>query len=432
MQAGLDRLQSEANAKDAVFNANLAKQRELSNQQSSANIAPQLTQRDLSQDKRTTKLPSNYLTQEQVQAQNEIDKKMVPIKEPEYTEAGKVGKGIREGIGSALGYAGDFANEYFNEPLLNLPGQIGNISNAAMEGVAGFAGYPVNLGRYERMNFPTRFDKKEPYPAELPEKPQPLSEKEPTPEAEPKPKEALKKAYAVVFAGEKASKNATFDNPEDAKKYYADQGGTKGGVITLSPQKSETAQEQAERIAYGQSNKKAEERNALKQKLTETGRQAWAEAKKAREAENAANRAKFGKFKEDVASNKEALNAYNRYNKNQGLLNRAYNAAIQNENYGAAIKIQNAIERNAANVPAEMSQRQEFFKQQTPVEKRLAIEGEATKRKSDLDLLAKLEANRIANEKYNQSRSASNPDAPSSTYSYNEEDLDTLAKPFNR
>jgi len=406
----MKRLQDEADAEDAVFNADLAAQREQRN--------TPLTTKESSK----RKPPANYLTQEQVQAQNAIDEKqgnMVPIKEPEYTSAGKVGKGIREGIGSALNYAGDVTSEYFTEPLLNLPGSVGNISNAAMEGVAGVAGYPLNLGRYEKLNMPTRFDKKEPYPAESPEKPQPLSEPEPTPEAAPAPKEALKKAYAVVFSGKKADQNKTFDTMEDAKSYYAKQGGTKGGIITLSPQEKETAQEQSERIAYGQTNKQAEDRTALKQKLTETGKQAWAEAKKARDAENAANRAKFEKFKSGVSERDDALVAYNQFNKSQGLLNKAYNKALSKGDYLAADAINTRIEEESRNVPTEMGARQQYVRERVPINRQAAIEAEAQRKKDIADELERQKSFRLLNEKYNQSRSASNPDSSSNQYSYN-------------
>ena len=402
----LDKLQNEADAEDAVFNADVAAQREQRN--------TPLTTKESSK----RKLPANYLTQEQVQAQNAIDEKqgnMVPIKEPEYTTAGKVGKGIREGIGSALNYAGDVTSEYFTEPLLNLPGSVGNISNAAMEGVAGVAGYPINLGRYEKLNMPTRFDKKEPYPAEAPEKPQPLSEQEPTQEAAPAPKEALKKAYAVVFSGKKADQNKTFDTMEDAKSYYAKQGGTKGGIITLSPQEKETAQEQSERIAYGQTNKQAEDRTALKQKLTETGKKAWAEAKKARDAENAANSAKFEKFKSGVSERDTSLAAYNEFNKSKGLLNKAYNKALERGDYEKAFNLNQEIKQRSYGVPKEMGAMRQYFTEQAPIEKQLAIEEESKRRQDIADELERQKEFRLLNERYNQSRSASNPDAAFNT-----------------
>ena len=447
----LKKLQDEADAEDAKFNADLAAQRE--------QTIAQLTPRESSK----RKPPANYLSQEQIQAQNAVNEKqgnMVPIKEPEYTSAGKVGKGIREGIGSALNYAGDVTSEYFTEPLLNLPGSVVNTSNAAMEGVAGVAGYPVNLGRYEKLNMPTRFDKKEPYPAEAPEKPQPLSEQEPTPETAPAPKEALKKAYAVVFAGSRVNKNATFDNPEDAKKYYNEvikapkedrtfssmneaanfyakeagtkvnknkefkslkelkdyyesKGSVKGGVITLSPQEKETAQEQAERIAYGQTKKQSEDRKALKQKLTETGKQAWAEAKKVRDAENAANKASFGKFQEGVRSKDNALNSYNEYNKEKGLLNKAYNAALKSEDYGAALQLKQAMTRQGRGVPAEAGARMKYFEETQAEREKATIEAEEARRKKEAYDLARFEENRIANERY----MASNPDAKYNNYS---------------
>ena len=393
----MKRLQDEADAEDAVFNSDLAKKRE----QKNTPLAPKESSK--------RKLPANYLTQEQVQAQNAIDEKKVPIKEPEYTSAGKVGKGIREGIGSALNYAGDVTSEYFTEPLLNLPGSVGNISNAAMEGVAGVAGYPLNLGRYEKLNMPTRFDKKEPYPAEAPEKPQPLSEQEPTPEAAIAPKGSLKKAYAVVFSGDKKNKNQAFSSLEEANNYYKEQGGTKGGIITLTDNKENplSAYDRASKIAYGEINDSPEYREELKQTLRGKGKQALIEAKKARELENAKNKASFQKFQESVGSDKQALDAYNEYNKDQSLLKKAYNAALQRGNYGAAIKIKDQISRTSANVPVEMGQRQKYFREQAPVERKSSIERETLRRKKEADDLAMFEKNKKANEIY----MASNPDA---------------------
>lgn len=404
--AEMKRLQDEVDAEDAKFNADLAAQRE--------QTIAQLTPRESSK----RKPPANYLSEEQVQAQNAIDEKqskMVPIKEPEYTSAGKVGKGIREGIGSAFNYAGDVLEEYVNQPIENLPKYVGNTSNAIMEGIGGLAGQPVKLGRQEYTDVRTRFDKKEPYPAESPKKPQPLSEPEPTPEAAPAPKEALKKAYAVVFSGKKADQNKTFDTMEDAKSYYAKQGGTKGGIITLSPQEKETAQEQSERIAYGQTNKQAEDRTALKQKLTETGKQAWAEAKKARDAENAANRANFEKFKSGVSEKDTSLAAYNEFNKSKGLLNKAYNKALARGDYEKAFNLNQEIKQRSYGVPKEMGAMRQYFTEQAPIEKQLAIEEESKRRQDIADELERQKEFRLLNERYNQSRSASNPDAAFNT-----------------
>lgn len=393
----LDSLQAQADAEDAAFNANLSKQKELN---------PVSKQ----------KFPSKYLTQEQVQAQNASEEN-----KPQFTEAGKFGKKIGEGIssalGSSLGYVGDVVNKYYSEPILNLPAVVGNISNAGMEAVAGAAGYPLNLGRYGKTTIPsTNFP--EEYPPESPEKPQPLSTQEPEKKVTPAPKEALKKAYAVVFSGNK-DQNKTFSSLEEAKNYYAQKGGTKGGIITLSPQKNETAQEQAERIAYSQTSKQSEDRRALKQKLTETGKQAWAKAKEARDAENEANRAKFEKFKSGVSERDTALNAYNEFNKSQGLLNKAYNKALAKGNYEKAFLLNEQIKEMKAGVPKEMGARQQYFKEQAPIEKQLAIE-EENKRKQDIaDEFNRFKTNRLLNERYNQSRSASNPDAAANQYSSN-------------
>ena len=61
----------------------------------------------------------------------------------------------------------------------------------------------------------------------------------------------------------------------------------------------------------------------------------------------------------------------------------------------------------------------QYFTEQAPIEKQLAIEEESKKRQDIADEFARMKTNRLLNEKYNQSRSASNPDATSNQYSYN-------------
>ena len=413
--AEMKRLQDEANAKDAAFNANIAAQRE--------QTVAQLTPRESSK----RKPPANYLSQEQVQAQNAIDEKqskMVPIKEPEYTSAGKVGKGIREGIKSAIGYTGDVLEEYVNQPIENLPKYVGNTSNAIMEGIGGLAGQPVKLGRQEYTDIRTRFDKKEPYPAEAPEKPQPLSEQEPTPETAPAPKEALKNVYAVSLLG-REDKNKTFNSLKEAQDYFKAQGG-KGAIATFKnrrtdkksvealqeeyrkkyhPEKKqwrpEVLAEEAKQIEedkrsgrYSNPQARAEEfanaklsermakkekdieTQALKKSLTEKGKEIASKAKETRLAEDKVNQGRYKKFKEDVALNAEAETAYNKYNTNQSLLKKAYNEAVKNKDYGAAFNIERISEMESAGVPFEQGARREYFKKQMPTIKKQAIERE--------------------------------------------------------
>jgi len=222
-------------------------------------------------------------------------------------------------------------------------------------------------------------------------------------------KEALKKAYAVVFSGDKKNKNQAFSSLEEANNYYKEQGGTKGGIITLTDNKKSplSAYDRASKIAYGEINDSPEYREELKQTLRGKGKQALIEAKKARELENAKNKASFQKFQESVGSDKQALDAYNEYNKDQSLLRKAYNAALQKGNYGAAIKIKDQISRTSANVPVEMGQRQKYFREQAPVERKSSIERETLRRKKEADDLAMFEKNKKANESY----MASNTDA---------------------
>ena len=173
-QSILNSLQQQADAEDAAFNANLAKQRQQSEAQASSNIAPQSTQKELNPVSEQ-KFPSKYLTQEQVQAQNAFEEN-----KPQFTEAGKFGKKIGEGVSSGLKYLfGDVAGEYLLEPTLNMPKTALDIFPATAEAVAGVAGVPLNLGRVPKINVPTSFDKPEAPPPEAPEKPQPLSTQEP-------------------------------------------------------------------------------------------------------------------------------------------------------------------------------------------------------------------------------------------------------------
>jgi hypothetical protein len=246
------------------------------------------------------------------------------------------------------------------------------------------------------------------------------------------------KAYAVSLLG-REDKNKTFNSLKEAQDYFKAQGG-KGAIATFKGKTTKDGeyiepQGKADEFAYGKKRealekqaRNKENQSAAQAKLDEGfkasgGRSMWDDMVDARNKENAANRSKFEKFKEGVSEKDDALVAYNQFNKSQGILSKAYNKALSNGDYGAAINLQQIMQQRGAKIPTEMGARQEYFKKLIPERKQLSIELETEKRKQDAYLLSQLEQNRLANQKYNESRNASNPDAQFNNYSN--------ANPFN-
>jgi hypothetical protein len=141
----------------------------------------------------------------------------------------------------------------------------------------------------------------------------------------------------------------------------------------------------------------------------------WDDMVDARNKENAANRSKFEKFKSDVSERDTSLAAYNEFNKSKGLLNKAYNKAIDQGNYEKAFNLNQEIKQRSYGVPKEMGAMRQYFTEQAPIEKQLALEEESEKRQDIADELERQKEFRLLNERYNQSRSASNPDASYNT-----------------
>jgi len=235
------------------------------------------------------------------------------------------------------------------------------------------------------------------------------------------------KAYAVSLLG-REDKNKTFNSLKEAQDYFKAQGG-KGAIATFKGKTTKDGeyiepQGKAEDFAYGKKREALEKQarnkanqSAAQAKLDEGfkasgGRSMWDDMVDARKKENAANSAKFKKFKSDVSERDTSLAAYNKFNKSQGLLNKAYNKALSKGDYLTADAINTRIEEESRNVPTEMGARQKYARETLiPLQKQQAIEAE-TKRKKDIaDELERQKSFRLLNEKYNQSRSASNPDA---------------------
>lgn len=238
------------------------------------------------------------------------------------------------------------------------------------------------------------------------------------------------KAYAVSLLG-RENKNRTFYTFQDAQDYFKAQGG-KGAIATFKGKTTKDGeyiepQGKAEEFAYGKKRealekqaRNKENQSAAQAKLDEGfkasgGRSMWDDMVDARNKENAANRAKFEKFKSGVSERDDALVAYNQFNKSQGLLKKAYNKSLSQGDYLTADAINTRIEEESRNVPTEMGARQQYARERVPINRQAAIEAEDKRKKDIADELERQKEFRLLNEKYNQSRSASNPDAAFNT-----------------
>ena len=279
-------------------------------------------------------------------------------------------------------------------------------------------------------------------------------------------KEALKNVYAVRLS-KREDKNKTFNTLKEAQDYFKEQGG-RGAIATFKnrrtdkksvealqeeyrkkyhPEKKQwrpevlaeeakqieedkrsgrysDPQARAENFAFGEQReatatkaRNQENQKAAKARLDEGfkrsgGRSMWDDQVDARKKQDAANKASFGKFQESVRSKDRALNSYNEYNKEKGLLNKAYNAALKSEDYGAALQLKQAMTRQGRGVPAEAGARMKYFEETQTEREKATIEAEEARRKKEAYDLARFEENRIANERY----MASNPDAQFNNY----------------
>ena len=238
------------------------------------------------------------------------------------------------------------------------------------------------------------------------------------------------KAYAVSLLG-REDKNKTFNSLKEAQDYFKAQGG-KGAIATFKGKTTKDGeyiepQGKAEEFAYGKKRealekqaRNKENQSAAQAKLDEGfkasgGRSMWDDMVDARNKENAANSAKFEKFKSGVSERDDALVAYNQFNKSQGLLKKAYNKSLSQGDYLTADAINTRIEEESRNVPTEMGARQQYARERVPINRQAAIEAEIKRKKDIADELERQKEFRLLNEKYNQSRSASNPDAAFNT-----------------
>jgi len=216
------------------------------------------------------------------------------------------------------------------------------------------------------------------------------------------PQKKEEKSYSVVFPyNEKA--NMVFNDKKEAEDYFESMGGivskdslgkspggTPGGIISTFGKDS---QKRAENVAYG--NPLVEEKGIRKFEPSKDFYKLNAPTEEERN--------RTAKFRADVAARRSALDAYNNYNNDMSLLNRAYREAKSKKDFGTAFAIKQQMNRESVGVPQEEGAKQKFFEG-----------GQFAER----ELMRQQEANRLQEEEDNRRRLvASNPFA--ANYGFN-------------
>lgn len=363
---------------------------------------------------------------------------VTPEPPAEFTSAGQAGRNVAQfgsdvigGIGNFLTSAYNAGKNAFNQysqqegerqynaavDAYNQYANTKNIGKAGIEFGAGVAGVPVDLGRsdymspveYSGMEKPTT-NKSQPPPDRPKTIQQEMEDRFGGFENVPVKKAEQANAYSVVFPNN-YTLNKVFGNQKEAQDYFESMGGSKGtpgGIITLSGKNSKT---KAENVAFSkqrEDEQRIQSRQEAKERLAKSfeasgGRSMWDDAVAAREAENKANRESGAKFRSDVAARRSALDAYNNYNNDMSLLNRAYREAKSKKDFGTAFAIKQRMNRESVGVPKEEGAKQKFFES-----------GQFAER----ELMRQQEANRLQEEEDNRRRLvASNPFA--ANYGFN-------------
>jgi hypothetical protein len=295
----------------------------------------------------------------------------------EFTEAGKFGKGVRGALSSAYQTTLGGVNKYVSEPLINLPGQAANVGGAIVEAGAGLLGIPYNAGRYQYYTNRGQQQKQqtENKPStETTSASKPSTETTSTSKPETKQTEE-ERAYSVVFPNN-YSLNKVFNDKKEAEDYFESMGGSKGTPGGIVGSIGKDSQKRAENVAFGK--QREDERSAS---LINTMNERRARA----ESEKKAGNESFSKFKADVAARRSALDAYNNYNNDMSLLNKAYREAKSKKNYGTAFAIKQRINRESIGVPQEEGAKQRFFESGQFAERELMRQQEARRLQEEED-----------------------------------------------
>ena len=311
--------------------------------------------------------------------------------EKRYTGAGEFGQGVRSALSSAYDYVSGnikdaprktklLFDEYLSNPLYNkYPQLLLNPTNiplaaakAGVEALGGVANVPINLSD----NALTQEEPEPPEPTPTLKNRDLLSEyyggfdNVPVRRAEAvnKKQESKKLNYVVKTYGENPT-SEIFTDKEKAKaalkNLYA-----KNQKATMS----NVPEDQAEQFAVGSMEKVAKNKEAIRklrspqteeevlQVAENKGRmeEAWAEANKAKRAKDKERGAEFASWVSGVKARRESEGMLNDYNKQLGLLNRAYSQAKQADDPLAAYQIQEYIQEYKSGVPKEMGARKKF------------------------------------------------------------------------
>ena len=203
-----------------------------------------------------------------------------------------------------------------------------------------------------------------------------------------KPKRKIEKLYRVMYAGKGAEASEVYETKEEADAALKKAGGkgavagvnmsqkTRGGEILpiedvqarkqgymdqLSKTK-EISKLESDRLKKIQALRNPQTEEEILQVAENRGRMedALVEANKAKRAKDKEAVAGFASWRSDVKARRESEGMLNDYNKQLGLLNRAYSQAKQADDPLAAYQIQEYIQEYESGVPKEMGARKKF------------------------------------------------------------------------
>ena len=236
-----------------------------------------------------------------------------------------------------------------------------------------------------------------------------------------KPKRKIEKLYRVMYAGKGAEASEIYETKEEADAALKKAGGkgavagvnmsqkTRGGEILpiedvqarkqgYMDQLSKTKKSESDRLKKIQALRNPQTEEEILQVAENRGRMedALTEANEAKRAKDKKAGAGFADWKSGVRLRRESQNVLNDFNRETGLLKKAYSQATQSNNPLAALQISKAIRKRESGIPKEMGARKKFF------------EEDAVRRRDAY--LAELERQAQEEERINQLYSA-NPDA---------------------
>jgi hypothetical protein len=191
-------------------------------------------------------------------------------------------------------------------------------------------------------------------------------------------KQSAQKLYRVMYAGKGADASEVYETKEEADAALKKAGGrgaiagvnvsqkTRGGEMLPVEDVEERKKKYINQLAQTKADKIVYDDQLERVKSPEYKQGILDKRKRANEEKAAIDKAegaKFAEWKSGVRLRRESENVLNDFNRETGLLKKAYSQAIQSNNPLAALQLSKAIRKRESGIPKEVGARKKFFEE---------------------------------------------------------------------